>query len=114
MGISMTKKELASIAGYSYRQLYNIDRDLPDNGKLFVEGEGGKYDLICANIVADIIIRMNPDVAKYLKDDGVILASGIITERADDVIASFEANGFKIVEKVEDNGWCALAVKKNI
>lgn len=45
MGISMTKKELASIAGYSYRQLYNIDRDLPDNGKLFVEGEGGKYDL---------------------------------------------------------------------
>lgn len=78
-----------------------------------VDLEGGKYDLICANIVADIIIRMNPDVAKYLKDDGVILASGIITERANDVIASFEENGFRIVEKVEDNGWCALAVKKN-
>ena len=45
MGISMTKKELASVAGYSYRQLYNIDRDMPDNGKLFVESEGGKYDL---------------------------------------------------------------------
>ena len=45
MGISMTKKELAAVAGYSYRQLYNIDRDLPENGKLFVEGEGGKYDL---------------------------------------------------------------------
>ncbi len=79
-----------------------------------VDLEGGKYDLICANIVADIIIRMNPDVGRYLKDDGVILASGIITERADDVIASFEANGFRIVEKVVDNGWCALAVKKNI
>lgn len=42
---SMTKKELAGIAGYTYRRLYDIDRDLPDNKKLFVEGEGGKYDL---------------------------------------------------------------------
>ena len=41
----MTKKELATIAGYSYRQLYNIDRDLPEGKKLFVQGEGGKYDL---------------------------------------------------------------------
>ena len=41
----MTKKELANLAGYTYRRLYDIDRDLPDNKKLFVQGEGGKYDL---------------------------------------------------------------------
>lgn len=40
-----TKKELASIAGYSYRRLYDIDRELPSGNKLFVECEGGKYDL---------------------------------------------------------------------
>lgn len=45
MGISLTKKELANIAGYTYRRLYDIDRDMPEDGKLFVEGEGGKYDL---------------------------------------------------------------------
>lgn len=46
MSYLMTKKELATIAGYSYRQLYNIDRDLPENRKLFVtEGEGKKCDL---------------------------------------------------------------------
>ena len=78
-----------------------------------VDLDGGKYDLICANIVADIIIRMNPDVGKYLKDDGVILASGIITERADDVINAFVEHGFYIAEKSVDNGWCALAVKKS-
>ena len=71
--------------------------------------EGG-YDLICANIVADIIIRMTPDVGRYLKRGGVILASGIIAERADDVIACFEENGFRIVERADDNGWCALVV----
>lgn len=45
MSEGMTKKELANIAGYTYRRLYDIDRDLPENEKLFVEGEGGKYDL---------------------------------------------------------------------
>ena len=45
MGVSMTKKELATVAGYTYRRLYDIDRDLPEGKKLFVPGEGGKYDL---------------------------------------------------------------------
>ena len=74
--------------------------------------DGGAYDLICANIVADIIIRMTPDVGQYLKDDGVLLASGIIAERCEDVVACFEANGFEIVETLTDNDWCGLAVKK--
>ena len=43
--LSLTKKELANIAGYTYRRLYDIDRNLPADKKLFVESEGGKYDL---------------------------------------------------------------------
>jgi len=70
------------------------------------------YHVICANIVADIIIRMTPDVGRLMDEQSVILASGIIVERADDVISCFEANGFQIVERAEENGWCALAVKK--
>lgn len=70
----------------------------------------GGYDVICANIVADIIIRMTPDVSPFMHKDTVLLASGIISERCDDVVACFEQNGFKIVERAEDNGWCALAV----
>ncbi len=76
-----------------------------------VDLDGGKYGLMCANIVADIIIRMTPDVHKYLADDGVLLASGIIMERSQDVIDCFEAHGLEIVERAEENGWCALAVK---
>lgn len=41
----MTKKELATVAGYTYRRLYDIDRDLPKEKKLFVASEDGKYDL---------------------------------------------------------------------
>ena len=72
-----------------------------------------KYDLICANIVADIIIRMTPDVGELMHEGTVLLASGIILERSSDVIECFEANGFRIVEKLVDNGWCGLAVMKN-
>ena len=41
----LTKKELANIAGYTYRRIYEIDRGLPPGKKLFVETEDGKYDL---------------------------------------------------------------------
>ena len=71
------------------------------------------YDLITANIVADIIIRMTPDVGKYMHDGTVLLASGIIVERADDVAAALQAHHLRIVERVEDNGWCAMAIMKD-
>ena len=78
-----------------------------------VDLSGGKYDVIAANIVADIIIRMAPDVGAYMKDDAVLIASGIISERADEVTKELEKNGLSVKERVTDNGWCALVVKKN-
>ncbi len=77
-----------------------------------VDLSGGKYDLVCANIVADIIIRMAPDIGRYMKDDAILLASGIITERADEVVAAVIKNGLRIKEKHTDNGWCALVIEK--
>ena len=70
------------------------------------------YNVICANIVADIIIRMMPDVGELMDENSVILASGIIVERSEDVINAFDENGFKVVERIDENGWCALAVMK--
>jgi len=75
-----------------------------------VDCSDGKYDVVCANIVADIIIRMAPDVGGYIADNGVLLASGIISERSADVVNALESNGLKVVERVEENGWCALAL----
>lgn len=72
----------------------------------------GKYDVVCANIVADIIIRMAPDIGNFMHDGSTLLASGIINERADDVRAALGANGFYIDRALVDNGWTALAVKK--
>lgn len=40
----LTKKQLAELAGYTYRRIYDIDKNLPKEKKLFIETEGGKYD----------------------------------------------------------------------
>lgn len=77
-----------------------------------VDISDGKYDLVTANIVADIIIRMAPDIAAYMKEDAILIASGIITERKDEVTDKLIENGFEIIEILEDNGWCAVVVKQ--
>lgn len=89
----------------------NVSCDVSDLLKS-VDLAGGQYDLICANIVADIIIRMAPDVGRYMKDDAILLASGIITERAEEVIEALNKSHLKVVRRLDDNGWCALVVQK--
>ncbi|WP_312645010.1 50S ribosomal protein L11 methyltransferase [Hydrogenoanaerobacterium sp.] len=71
----------------------------------------GTFDLICANIVADVIIRLSPVIPQFLKQDGVFIASGIISERAHEVVAALEEIGLHIVKREESSGWVALACK---
>ena len=70
------------------------------------------YDVITANIVADIIIRMLPDIKELMHDKTVLVISGIIDERCEDVYKSINDNQFKIVEEIHENGWCAISLMK--
>ncbi len=72
----------------------------------------GTFDTICANIVADVIIRLSPDIPSLLKEDGVFIASGIIDERADDVIAALDKIGFECTDRRDSGGWVALCAKR--
>lgn len=73
----------------------------------------GKYNLVVANIVADIIIEFNTQVKNFLTDDGVYITGGIIESREDEVLYSFSQNGFEIIERYENNGWLVFALKKS-
>lgn len=77
-----------------------------------VDLAGGKYNIVAANIVADIIIRMMPDIAKYMADDATLIASGIICPRREEVEACMAENGFEVFDELVENDWCALAVRK--
>jgi len=67
------------------------------------------YTICTANIVADIIIRMAPEIGELLTQDAIYITSGIINERAEDVRTAMLGNGFSVVEEVRDNGWTAFA-----
>ncbi len=70
------------------------------------------YDLVLANIVADVIIALTPKIPTFLKDDGIYITSGIITDRGDEVLASYKAQGMTLLNKSQSGDWLALDYKK--
>ena len=118
----------ASKLGAKECYAYDIDpvavkvarENVKDNGVTNIECEASdllksvkeyKYDVITANIVADIIIRMLPDISKFMHKETVLVISGIIDERCGDVYESINKNGFKIVDEIHENGWCAISLR---
>lgn len=71
-----------------------------------------KYDLVFANIVADVIIALATIVPTQIKSGGVLICSGIIDERADEVAKALKDNDFEILEMNKDNGWIGLVCRK--
>lgn len=70
---------------------------------------GGGYDVVLANIVADVIIALAPRVRGLLREGGTFLCSGVIEGRADEVEATLAAAGLNVRERRTDNGWYAYA-----
>ena len=72
---------------------------------------GTVYDIICANIVADVIISLAPQVRPFLKAGGLFLTSGIIDDRAAEVRNALTAAGWDIVETHDSEGWFSFLCK---
>ena len=66
---------------------------------------GGGWDIVVANIVADVIIALAPAALDLMKPGGAFLCSGIIDQRADEVREALEAQGFTIREANASEGW---------
>lgn len=72
----------------------------------------GRYHVICANIVADVIIRLLPSIGSFLEEGGTLIVSGIIDTRLEDVEAALEQNGLQAAVTLEEGGWAALACRR--
>lgn len=73
---------------------------------------GGGYNVITANIVADVIIAMSPVFGEFLAEDGTLIVSGIIDERLAEVRAALADNGFAVVSEDGRDGWNAMALRR--
>lgn len=72
---------------------------------------GGEYDVIVANIVADVIIALSTQVRPFLKQGGIFLCSGIIDDRAEEVADKLRQAGWTIVESRTNEGWFSYLCK---
>ena len=72
---------------------------------------GGGYDIVVANIVADVILGLAPMVRQFLKPGGQFLCSGIIDDRAIEVADGLRRCGWAILETREESGWFAYSCR---
>ena len=72
----------------------------------------GDYDIVAANIVADVIIALAPAISRLLVPGGALVASGIILPRREETLAALEGSGLRIERGEELEGWCALLCRK--
>jgi len=70
------------------------------------------FDRIVANLIARVLIDLAGPLAAALAADGVLIASGIIADRTDDVIAAFAAAGLTGIERRQEGDWIALIARR--
>lgn len=99
-------RENAELNGFDETRYTALEGDLADKVT-------GKYNVVAANIIADVIILFCSQVKEFMSDDAVFITSGIIDTREPDVLEAFKKYGFSIVERRERGGWLCFALKKS-
>ena len=100
-----TAKENGKLNGFTEPQYTVLQGNLADKVT-------GLYDVVVANIVADVIMLFAKDVGRFMKEDAVFITSGIIDTREEEVKTALIANGFVILERIEQKGWVCFACRK--
>lgn len=108
----------------SLEWIFEDDKDIPGTDLVFATGniledEGirtrigkEKYDLIVANILADVIIPMSSIIGENMKKEAIFICSGIINTKEEEVKASLEKNQFTILEVNRMGDWVSFVVQK--
>lgn len=71
----------------------------------------GTFDIVVANIVADIIVLFCETARNFMKEGSVFIVSGILNTREQDVLDAFAANGFEVVSRKADGEWLCFTVR---
>lgn len=72
---------------------------------------GTGYNVVVANIVADVIIAMSSLFRSFMKSDATLIVSGIIDERLEEVLSALKENGFDVKDKASSEGWNVIVLK---
>ena len=96
----LTKEQFTVYAG-------NIIEDKELQDKVGYE----KYDIVVANILADVIIPLSGEIRQHMKPDGLFISSGIIDMKKAEVEEALLKNGFEIIEVNEMGDWVSFVAR---
>ena len=72
-----------------------------------------KYDIVVANILADVLVPLTPVILNQLKKGGVYIISGIIDDKEDTVVEAVKAAGMEVLEVTYQGEWVSVTARKN-
>ena len=73
---------------------------------------GEKYDIVVANILADVLVPLTPVIVNQLKPGGIYITSGIIDDKEETVVEAVKAAGLELVEVTYQGEWVSVTAKK--
>jgi len=99
----------------------NIDKDkfkliignIIDDKKVQDEVGYEQYDIVVANILANVLVPLTPEVKQHLKKGGIYITSGIIDMKEDVVRKAHEDAGFEVLEIHHQGDWVSITSRKN-
>lgn len=84
---------------------------ITDRSRMEELAQGG-YDIVCANIVAGVLVQLMPVIPCFLRENAHFLCSGILAEREQEVRLAAERAGLQITRAFHEDGWCCLVGRK--
>ncbi len=72
-----------------------------------------KYDIVAANILADVLVPLTPVILNHLKTGGIYITSGIIEEKEQTVVDAVKAAGMEVLEVHHQGEWVSVTARKN-
>ena len=73
----------------------------------------GKYDIVAANILADVLVPLTPVIIHQMKPGGIYITSGIIDDKEETVVEAVKAAGLEVVEVTHQGEWVSVTARKN-
>ena len=67
-----------------------------------------KADILLCNLTADILNKILVNLTRYIKENGIVICSGILDTRAEEIIDNFKTKSFKLIERVDEGEWVGL------
>jgi ribosomal protein L11 methyltransferase len=71
-----------------------------------------KYDIVAANILADVLVPLTPVILNQLKPGGIYITSGIIDDKEETVVECVKANGLEVLEVNHQGEWVSVTARK--